>query len=125
MPSVRTSTTLYPSGVQDRRAESSDALQSAVCIGGSVKAITGARAEHIASRGVERQNLPMRMSTRRFTRLTNAFSNTIEDRAAGIALYCRHGHSERVHEALRLTLAMEAGVANHVWSAGEILALFG
>jgi hypothetical protein len=58
----------------------------------------------------------MRMSMRRFTRLTNAFSKKIENHAAAVALYFMYYNFGRVHQTLRVTPAMEAGVSNHVWS---------
>ena len=69
------------------------------------------------------QNLTMRMSMRRFTRLTNAFSKKVENHAAAIALYFMYYNFGRIHQTLRVTPAMEAGVANHVWSVDEIVAL--
>jgi IS1 transposase len=74
---------------------------------------------------VERQNLTMRMPMRRFTRLTNAFSKKVENHAAAIALYFMYYNFGRIHRTLRLTPAMEAGVANHVWSVEEIVGLLG
>jgi hypothetical protein len=59
---------------------------------------------------------------RRFTPLTNAFSKKLENHAATVALYSRYYNFGRVHQTLRVTRAMEAGVANHVWSIGEIVA---
>lgn len=79
--------------------------------------------KHISTSFVERQNLTMRMSIRRFTRLTNAFSRKIENHAAMVALYFMYYNFGRVHQTLRVTPAMEAGVAGHVWSAEEIVAL--
>ncbi len=72
-----------------------------------------------------RQNLTMRMSMRRFTRLTNAFSKKMENHAAAIALYFMYYHFGRVHQTLRVTPAMEAGITDHVWSADEIVGLLG
>jgi hypothetical protein len=63
------------------------------------------------------------MSMRRFTRLTNAFSKKVENHAAAIALYFMYYNFGRVHQTLRVTPAMEAGAADHVWSIEEIVAL--
>jgi hypothetical protein len=67
----------------------------------------------------------MRMSMRRFTRLTNAFSKKVENHAAAVALYFMFYNFARVHQTLRVTPAMEAGVSDHVWSIAEIVALLG
>lgn len=72
---------------------------------------------------VERQNLTMRMSMRRMTRLTNAFSKKIENQAHAVALHFMHYNFARIHQTLRVTPAMEAGIANHVWSLEEIAGL--
>jgi len=72
---------------------------------------------------VERQNLTMRMSMRRMTRLTNAFSKKIENQAHAVALHFMHYNFARVHQALRVTPAMQAGIADHVWSLEEISGL--
>ena len=72
---------------------------------------------------MERQNLTMRMSMRRFTRLTNAFSKKVENHAHAVALHFMYYNFGRVHKTLRVTPAMEAGVAKHVWSLEEIAAL--
>jgi hypothetical protein len=65
----------------------------------------------------------MRMSMRRFRRVTNAFSKKVENHAAAIALYVMYHNFGRIHQTLRVTPAMEAGVANHVWSVEEIVGL--
>lgn len=72
---------------------------------------------------VERQNLTMRMSMRRFTRLTNAFSKKIENHAFHIALHYMYYNFIRIHKTLRVTPAMAAGVTNHLWSVEEIAEL--
>ena len=65
----------------------------------------------------------MRMRMRRFTRLTNAFSKKVENHKAMIALHYMHYNFARIHKTLRVTPAMEAGVADHVWSLEEIARL--
>ena len=65
------------------------------------------------------------MSMRQFTRLTTAFSRKAENRAAAVALYFMWCNFGRVHQTLRVKPAMEAGVADHVWSVEEIVALLG
>ena len=76
----------------------------------------------ISTSFVERQNPTMRMSMRRFTRLTNAFSKKVENLKAAIALHFAHYNFVRVHRTLRVTPAMEAGITDHVWGWGELLA---
>jgi hypothetical protein len=65
----------------------------------------------------------MRMSIRRFTRLTNAFSKKVENHAAAVALWFTYYNFCRVHQTVRVTPAMEAGISNHVWSLGELVGL--
>jgi len=76
---------------------------------------------HISTSIVERQNLNMRMSMRRFTRLTNAFSKKLENLQAAVALHFAHYNLVRLHRSLRVTPAMAAGVANRVWSLEELV----
>jgi IS1 family transposase len=78
---------------------------------------------HISTSFVERQNLTMRMSMRRFTRLRNAFSKKIENHVAGLSIYFMYHNFGRIHQTLRVTPAMEAGIADHVWSMEEIVGL--
>jgi hypothetical protein len=61
------------------------------------------------------------MGIRRFTRLTNAFSKKIENHAAAVALYYMHYNFCRVHQTLRVTPAMEAGITDHIWTIEEAL----
>jgi IS1 family transposase len=79
--------------------------------------------KHISTSFVERQNLTMRMGMRRFTRLTNGFSKKIENHIAAIALHFMHYNFCRVHKTLRVTPAMEAGLAHHVWTIEELVGL--
>jgi hypothetical protein len=65
----------------------------------------------------------MRMSIRRFTRLTNAFSKKVENHAAAVALWFMYYNFCRIHQTLRVTPAMEAGISNHVWSVEELVGL--
>ena len=67
----------------------------------------------------------MRMSMRRFTRLTNAFSKKAENHCHAIALHFMHYNFARIHQTLRVTPAMAAGVTDHVWEIEEIVALLG
>jgi hypothetical protein len=65
----------------------------------------------------------MRMSIRRFTRLTNAFSKKVENRAAAVALWFMYYNFCRIHQTLRVTPATEAGISSHVWSVEELVGL--
>ena len=84
----------------------------AVCIGSRKAAVMGRRdPKHISTSKVERQNLSMRMSMRRFTRLTHVFSKKIENHEAAVALYFMWYNFGRVHQTLRVTPAIEAGLS--------------
>ena len=86
------------------------------------RAIVGQPApDKICTSHIERQNLTMRMNMRRFTRLTNAFSKKVENLRAAVALHFAHYNFVRVHQTLRVTPAMEAGVANSLWSIGRLV----
>jgi len=78
---------------------------------------------YVSTSYVERQNLNMRMQMRRFTRLTNAFSKKIDNHMHSVALFHMHHNFARIHQTLRVTPAMEAGLSNSVWSIAEIVAL--
>lgn len=77
----------------------------------------------ISTSFVERQNLTMRMSMRRFTRLTNAFSKKLENLGYAVALHFMYYNFARIHQTLRVTPAMEADISDHVWSLEEIAQL--
>jgi hypothetical protein len=79
--------------------------------------------KRVSTSFVERQNLTMRISMRRFTRLTNAFSKKIENLECAVALHFMHYNFCRIHQTLRVTPAMEAGLTDHVWDIEEIIAL--
>jgi len=96
----------------------------AQCMGAKKAVINGnPDFKHVSTSHTERQNLTMRMSMRRFTRLTNAFSKKVENHEAAVALHFMHYNFCRVHQTLRVTPAMEAGVTDHVWSLEEVVAL--
>jgi len=96
----------------------------AQCMGARKAVISGIPDyRHFSTSFTERQNLTMRMSMRRFTRLTNAFSKKVENHEAAVALHFMHYNFARVHQTLRVTPAMEAGVSDHVWSLEEIMGL--
>jgi len=94
------------------------------CIGVSRARVTGAPdPKHVSTSFVERQNLTMRMSIRRFTRLTNAFSKKVTNHAHAVSLHFMFYNFGRIHKTLRVTPAMAAGVSDHVWSLEEIAGL--
>ncbi|MGB8524878.1 MAG: IS1 family transposase [Candidatus Acidiferrales bacterium] len=96
----------------------------AECIGCQTVGITGRpNPAHISTSFVERQNLTMRMKMRRFTRLTNAFSKKAENHLWAIALHYMHYNFCRIHQTLRVTPAMAAGVSSRVWDISDIAAL--
>ncbi len=96
----------------------------AKCVGAELTPITGKpEMKHVSTSFVERQNLTMRMSMRRFTRLTNGFSKKAENLEHAIALHFMHYNFCRVHQTLRVTPAMAAGISDHVWTLEELIAL--
>ncbi len=95
-----------------------------VCTGAKKVAVTGEpNEEHISTSFVERSNLTMRLSMRRFTRLTNAFSKKLHNHECAIALHFMYYNFGRVHQTLKRTPAMAAGIADYVWSIEEIVEL--
>ena len=96
----------------------------AACIGTRTGILSGTPDhDHISTSYVERQNLNLRMGVRRFTRLTNAFSKKFENHCHMVAIYHSYYNFCRVHQTLRVTPAMEAGLAHHVWSLEELVGL--
>src|SRR5260221_3384996 len=94
---------------------------------GAKKAMQTGRPDwkHISTSFVERQNLAMRMSMKRFARLSNGFSKKVENHEHMLALHYMYYNFARIHQTLRVTPAMEAGISDHVWSLDEIIALLG
>jgi len=104
--------------------ESETRYSPAECIGTQIARIGGnPDPNHISTSFVERQNLTMRMGMRRFTRLTNGFSKKVENLQYAVALHFMHYNFCRIHQTLRVTPAMEAGIADHVWSLAEVVGL--
>jgi len=96
----------------------------AECLGCKKEVIKGTpNSEHVSTSYVERQNLTMRMSMRRFTRLTNGFSKKLENHIAQVALYVLDYNFRRKHMTLGTTPAVKAGIADHIWSIEEIVGL--
>lgn len=79
--------------------------------------------KHISTSYVERQNLTMRMSMRRFTRLTNAFSKKIENHCYAVVLHFVYYNFCRIHKTLRVTPAMESGLTKDLWEIEDIVKL--
>jgi hypothetical protein len=79
--------------------------------------------KHVSTSYVERQNLTMRMSMRRFTRLTNAFSKKVENLSYAVALHFMYYNFCRIHQTLRCSPAMAAGVTDKLWEIEDIVAL--
>lgn len=95
-----------------------------VCIGCLATAVTGdPNPDHISTSYVERSNLTMRMGMRRFTRLTNGHSKKLFNHAAAVALHFMHYNFARIHETLRVTPAMAAGLAQSPWTVADLLTL--
>jgi hypothetical protein len=96
----------------------------AVCMGAKKGVISGTPDfKHISTSHIERQNLTMRMSMRRFTRLTNGFSKKVENHEHSVAVHYMYYNFGRIHQSLRVTPAMEAGISDHVWELEEIIDL--
>jgi hypothetical protein len=96
----------------------------ATCIGCRTATLRGnPDPKYISTSFVERSNLSMRMGMRRFTRLTNGFSKKFENHAHQVALYFMHYNYCRVHSSQRVTPAMEARLADHVWTLAELCSL--
>jgi IS1 family transposase len=96
----------------------------AECVGCERNVIDGSPdPKHISTSYVERQNLTMRMSMRRYTRLTNAFSKKIENHVAMVALHVMHYNYVRIHQTLRVSPAMAAGVADRLWEIRDLVGL--
>ena len=96
----------------------------AKCLGCKTKTVSGdPNPKHISTSYVERQNLTMRMSLRRFTRLTNAFSKKVENHAAAVALYFMYYNFVRIHQTLRTTPAQAAGVTGKLWEVEDMVGL--
>lgn len=96
----------------------------AQCIGATAAVINGKPdSRYVSTSYIERQNLTMRMSMRRFTRLTNAFSKNVDNLRHAVSLYTVHYNFCRIHQSLRVTPAMESGLASSVWEIADIVRL--
>lgn len=94
----------------------------AKCIGAQKRRVTGEPdPKHVSTSYAERANLTMRMHMRRFTRLTNAFSKKIENHTAAVSLHSMYYNFVRVHQTLKVTPAMAAGVTDRLWEMGDVV----
>ncbi|MGD9723830.1 MAG: IS1 family transposase [Pirellulales bacterium] len=100
------------------------AYSPAKCLGAKKRQIDGnPDMEHVSTSYVERQNLNIRMGNRRYTRLTNAFSKKAEMLAYSVAITFMYHNFVRVHQSLRMTPAMKAGITRHKWTLDEMVDL--
>ena len=107
-----------PSDAEQRR------YSPAKCIGTDIKVVIGnPDPDHVNTSFVERQNLTMRMSMRRFTRLAKGFTKKFENHACAVAIHFLYYNFARIHKTLRITPAMAAEISDHVWSLEEIAGL--
>jgi IS1 family transposase len=98
----------------------------AKCIGCKKHRMTGdPDKEHISTSYIERSNLTMRMSMRRFTRLTNAFSKKLENHIATVAIHTMYYTFVRIHQTLRVTPAMGSGLTDRLWEVEDLVLLLG
>jgi len=79
--------------------------------------------KHVSTSFAERANLSIRMGNRRMTRLTNAFNKKIENHVYAMAIYFMHYNFVRIHQTLRVTPAMAAGVTDRLWDLEDMAAL--
>jgi hypothetical protein len=123
---MATITAFCPSAARISNAWLADAARysPAQCVGYEKKTILAKPdPDHISTSYIERQNLTMRMSMRRFTRLTNGFSKKLDNHAASVALYMMYYNFGRKHTTLGTTPAVKAGITDHIWSVEEIIGL--
>lgn len=96
----------------------------AQCMGARKGLVTGnPEFKHVSTSFVERQNLTMRMSMKRFARLSNGFSKKVENHEHMLALHYMNYNFCRIHQTLRCSPAMAAGVTDHLWSLEELVGL--
>ena len=113
---------LYGKGIDERTSEAR--YSPSECIGARKEIVEGdPEWSEISTSYIERQNLTMRMSMRRFTRLTNAFSKKLDNHAHSVAFHFMHYNFCRIHQTLRVTPAMEAGVTDRLWEIADIVRL--
>ena len=105
-------------------AESERRYSPVVCQSCTVRPVQGdPDPKRISTSYIERQNLTMRMSMRRYTRLTNGFSKKLENHAAATAIHFMYYNFARIHRTVRMSPAMAAGVTETLWSIRDIVGL--
>jgi hypothetical protein len=110
--------------IYGRDKDSERRYSPAKCLGARRGCITGnPDPKHISTSFAERANLTMRMHMRRFTRLTNAFSKKVENHAAAVALHAMYYNFVRIHQTLKVTPAMAAGVTDRLWEMTDVVAM--
>lgn len=110
--------------IYGNNAEGQKRYSPAECLGCKKETVKGnPDPMHISTSYIERQNLTLRMHNRRFTRLTNAFSKKIENHAASLAIHYMHYNFVRIHQSLRVSPAMAAGVTDHLWEVEDLVKL--
>jgi hypothetical protein len=115
---------LYGTGPATTEDAAGRHYSPAECIGTRTNTITGdPDPKHVSTSYAERANLTMRMSMRRFTRLTNAFSKKLENHAHMVALYALWYNFVRVHKTLRVAPAMAAGIESRLWAMEDVVRL--
>jgi len=106
------------------REEKKVRYSSALCNGTMKMKVNGnPDSRNVSTSYVERQNLTLRMSMRRFTRLTNAFSKKMKNLGHAVTLHFMYYNFCRIHQTLRVTPAMAAGVTDHLWEIEDIISL--
>ena len=115
---------LYGDTPESKKGGAHRKYSPAECTGIKKRTVEGKPDEkHVSTSYVERQNLTMRMSMRRFTRLTNAFSKKVENHAHSVALHFMYYNFCRIHQSLKITPAMAAGVTDRLWDIEDIVKL--
>jgi IS1 family transposase len=110
--------------IYGHNGQPSQRYSPAVCIAAEKEVITGSPdPKHVSTSFIERQNLTMRMSMRRFTRLTNAFSKKLTNMKAAVDLHFMYYNFCRVHQTLGKTPAMASGLTDKVWKIEDVLEL--
>jgi IS1 family transposase len=108
--------------IYGQSSESEKRYSPAECIGAVKHRVEGnPDPKHVSTSYAERQNLNVRMHTRRFTRLTNAFSKKVENHAHSVALFAMYYNFVRIHKTLRTTPAMAAGVTDRLWEISDVV----